>query len=143
MLAEIAAANAAFAVIKEALNNGGELAAVGAKLGEYFGLKSEIQKKAQKGSEDFWALEKIKQDEEELKNVLIYQGRAGLWEDWLQFQADEKKRRDALAKEAKAKVQARREMLSKALLGVFLGLLSITGVGLIGLIVWLVMNGNK
>lgn len=29
MLAELAAANAAFAVIKEAINNGGELAAVG------------------------------------------------------------------------------------------------------------------
>ena len=48
MLAELAAANAAYAVIKEAISNGGDLIAAGAKLGEYFGLKSEISKRASK-----------------------------------------------------------------------------------------------
>ena len=42
MLAELAAANAAYAVIKEAISNGGDILAAGSRLGEYFGLKSEI-----------------------------------------------------------------------------------------------------
>lgn len=140
MLAEIAAANAAFAVIKEALNNGGELAAVGAKLGEYFGLKSDIQKKAQKGSEDFWALEKIKQEEEQLKEMLIYQGRAGLWEDWLRFQADEKKRRDQEAKDLKAKQAKRREIAYNTFIAILIGLAGVTGVGIIVLMI-MIANG--
>ena len=46
MLLELAAANAAFAVIKTSLQNGSEIAACGAKLGEFFVLKAEIAKKA-------------------------------------------------------------------------------------------------
>lgn len=140
MLAEIAAANAAFAVIKEALNNGNELAAVGAKLGEYFGLKSQIQKKAKKDSEDFWELEKIKIQEEELKQALIYQGRAGLWEDWLQFQAQEKRRRDQEEKDLKKKLAKRRELWYNAFIAILIGLAGVTGIGLIGLIVWAILK---
>jgi hypothetical protein len=43
------------------LQNGSEIASCGAKLGEYFGLKAELSKKASaKGSdsEEFWALER-------------------------------------------------------------------------------------
>jgi len=140
MLAEIAAANAAFAVIKEALNNGGELAAVGAKLGEYFGLKSEIQKKVKKDSSDFWELEKIKQQEDELREMLIYNGRAGLWDDWLKFQAEERKKRDKEAKELKAKQARRREIAYNIFVAILIGLAGITGIGIVVLMV-MVANG--
>jgi hypothetical protein len=30
--------------------------------------------------------------------MFIYQGRAGLWDDWLSFQAEAKRKRDAEAK---------------------------------------------
>ena len=43
MLAELAAANAAFAVIKAALKNGKELVEVGGKVSEYFDLKDKLQ----------------------------------------------------------------------------------------------------
>jgi hypothetical protein len=78
MLAELMAANAAFAVIKTSLQNGSEIASCGAKLGEYFGLKAELSKKASaKGSdsEEFWALESLREAEAELKTLLIYCGR--------------------------------------------------------------------
>jgi hypothetical protein len=80
MLAELMAANAAFAVIKTTLQNGHEIAACGAKLGEYFGLKAELSKKASaKGSdsEEFWALEALRESEAELKTLLIYSGAGG------------------------------------------------------------------
>jgi len=92
MLAELAAANAAFAVIKQAVQNGKEIAAAGSAVAEFVGAKEKLQHKAQKkggGSdlEEFMALEKIKQQEDELKTIMIYAGRPGLWSDWQKFQA--------------------------------------------------------
>lgn len=143
MLAEIAAANAAFAIVKEALNNGGELAAVAGKLGEYFGLKSTLQKKADpKGGDEFWALESLKKQEEELKELLIYQGRAGLWEDWLQYQAEQARARREAEKQEAAKKQARREKLYNIAVAIGIGLIGVTGIGVVGLMVWVATKGN-
>jgi hypothetical protein len=112
MLLELAAANAAFAVIKEAVQNSGDIMNAGQALFQYFDNKAEIQKKAAaKGGsdrgdlEEFMALEKLKQQEEELKQMMIYQGRAGLWTDWLKFQLDAKKRREAVEREKVLKKQ--------------------------------------
>ena len=101
MLAELAVANACFAVIKEAVANSGDIMAAGESLFKYFDTKAEIQKKANaKGGsdrgdlEEFMALEKLKKQEEELREMMIYQGRAGLWTDWLKFQSDAKRKRE-------------------------------------------------
>lgn len=101
MLLELAAANAAFAVIKEAVQNSGDIMNAGQALFDYFDNKSAIQKKANaKGGsdrgdlEEFMALEKLKKQEEELREMMIYQGRAGLWTDWLKFQLEAKKKRE-------------------------------------------------
>jgi hypothetical protein len=51
------------------------------------------------------ALEQIKKQEEELKEMMIYQGRAGLWTDWLKFQLDAKKKREAVEREKVLKRQ--------------------------------------
>ena len=36
----------------------------------------------------------MKQQEEELKQMMIYAGRPGLWDDWLKFQSEAKRERD-------------------------------------------------
>jgi hypothetical protein len=112
MLAELAVANAAFAVIKEAVANSGDIMAAGESLFKYFDTKAEIQKKASaKGGsdrgdlEEFMALEKLKKQEEELREMMIYQGRAGLWTDWLKFQLEAKKKREAAERERILKKQ--------------------------------------
>ena len=92
MLAELAAANAAFAVIKQAVSNGKEIAAACNAIAEFVGAKEKLQQKAQRkggGSDlqEFMALEQIRQQEEELKQIMIYLGRPGLWHDWQKFQA--------------------------------------------------------
>ena len=92
MLAELAAANAAFAVIKTAVQNGKDIAAAGSAIASFVGAKEDLQKKAQKrgnGSdlEEFMALEQIREQEEQLKQIMIYAGRPGLWADWQKFQA--------------------------------------------------------
>jgi len=99
MLAEIAAANAAFNIIKSALSNGKELYDVSAQATQYFDNKSVIVKKAQKGGgkeelQCFMELEKIKEQEEWLKEYMIYAGRADMYKDWLQFQSECKRARD-------------------------------------------------
>jgi len=117
MLAELALANAAFSVIKEAVANSGDIMAAGESLFKYFDSKAEIQKKAAaKGGsdrgdlEEFMALEQLKKQEEELREMMIYQGRAGLWTDWLKFQLDAKKRREAAERE---KVLKRQRMIDR------------------------------
>jgi hypothetical protein len=112
MLAELALANAAFSVIKEAVANSGDIMAAGESLFKYFDSKAEIQKKAAaKGGsdrgdlEEFMALEQLKKQEEELREMMIYQGRAGLWTDWLKFQLDAKKRREEVERQRILKKQ--------------------------------------
>tara|TARA_R100000734_G_C3269709_1_gene65989 strand:+ start:162 stop:605 length:444 start_codon:yes stop_codon:yes gene_type:complete len=116
MLAELAAANAAFSVIKNFVSNGKELTGCAKHISDFVFAKEEIEKKAKKqkargvgGSdlEEFLALEKIKQQEDELKQIMIYAGRPGLWQDWQQFQAEARKSRRYAEKMA----QKRREEL--------------------------------
>lgn len=113
MLAELAAANAAFSVIKAALANGKELSALGSKVFDYFDNKAKIQEKATKkggGSDmqEFMALEQLKQQEEHLRESMVYAGRAGMWDDWVKFQAQAARRRRE-AKEAAAREAIRRK----------------------------------
>ena len=110
MLAELAIANAAFSVIKETVQNGGDIMAAGQKLFDFFDNKSAIQKKASSGNdmEAFAALEQIKNNEAELKRMMVYHGRAGLWDDWLKFQKEAKQRREAEEKAEFRKKAARK-----------------------------------
>ena len=99
MLAEIAAANAAFSVIKTALSNGKELFEVGEQASSYFDNKSAIAKKANANGNKselaaFMELQKLKKQEEWLKDHMIYAGDPGMWDAWLQFQSDCKRNRE-------------------------------------------------
>jgi hypothetical protein len=142
-IAVISAANSAFATIKEAVQNGQDLMACGSQLAEYFGAKSEIQKRAQeKGKSDlelFMANEQLKQREQELKEMMIYQGRGGMWTDWLEWQSKAKREREEAEKEAKRKRMARRKAIKTGfiIIGAVIGVF--TAVGLAAYMVyWMV-----
>ena len=139
MITELAAANAAFGVIKQTLANGKELYEAGDALADYFGLKAELQKKAHEHGyksdmQAFQAAEKLKQYEATLKQMMIWQGRPGLWDDWLAFQKQMKDSREAAEKAERAKKATRKKRLKDTLLGIGLALLILSGVGLIGYI---------
>jgi hypothetical protein len=144
MLAELAIANAAFSVIKEAVQNSGDIMAAGESLFKYFDSKAEIQKKASsKGGsdrgdlEEFMALEKLKKQEEELREMMIYQGRAGLWTDWLKFQLEAKKKREAAERE---KVLRKQRIIGriKDIAMIILIVVLLGGIGLIiGFAIWM------
>ena len=141
MLAELAIANAAFGVIKQTIANGGDIMAAGQHIFKFFDSKSEIAKKASASgsdSEAFFALEQIKQNEKDLQEMFIYQGRAGLWDDWLKFQADAKRKRDAEAKAlALAKIK-RKEKIWAWINGVLIVISVVTGVIIIAGLIWLI-----
>ena len=102
MLAELAAANAAFGVIKSFISNGKELSGCAKQISDFVFSKEAIEKNLKKKKakgigggdlEEFMALEQIREKEEELKKIMIYLGRPGLWQDWQQFQAEARKSR--------------------------------------------------
>ena len=140
MLAEIAAANAAFSVIKAALANGKELSALGSKVFDYFDNKAKIQESVTKkggGSdlEEFMALEQLRLQEEELRERMVYAGRPGMWNDWVKFQAAaaRKRREDAeaavkAAKLRKAKMERLAEYVAIGIATVILAGLIIYGI---------------
>lgn len=115
MLAELAAANAAFAVIKTALMNGKTIADVGSKVSEYVNATEDLRKKGEKKKrsvlasggelEEFMHLEKLKEQEEQLKQLMIYTGRPGLWGDWVRFQAEARKARIKAAEDRKKQIR--------------------------------------
>jgi len=122
MLAELAAINGAFAIIKTTIANGKELASAGKAISDFVNAKEELQNKQRKKKasvfgndfEEFMALEKIKKQEADLQSYMQLYGRAGLWPDWVKFQAEARKQRQIALRE-----QARKKEELKEAIGIF------------------------
>ena len=146
MLAELAIANAAFGVIKETIANGGDIMAAGQHIFKFFENKSKlVQKASQSGSdsEAFFALEQIKQHEAALQELFIYQGRPGLWDDWLKFQAEAKRKREAENRQI-VLAQIKRKEIMWAWINGFLIIASVvTGVVIVAGLIWLVVTKGQ
>ena len=98
MIAELAAFNAAFGVVKEFVANGKDLSDCFGLIGQMTTAKEDLKLKADKrgftsDAEEFAALEQIKQAEDQLRELMQYYGRAGLWDDFVKFQAEARKAR--------------------------------------------------
>ena len=143
MIVELMACNAAFAVIKETINNGQDLMNAGQSLFDYFDNKSALAKKAnEKGGsnrsdlEEFMALEQLKKQELELREMMQWQGRAGMWDDWLKFQSDAKRKREEAEKE---KIRRKQRIIGRIKDGgmILLVVVLLGGLGaIIGFAIW-------
>jgi hypothetical protein len=144
MLAELAAANAAFAIIKQAVSNGRDLANAGSAIADFVGAKEELRKKGEKKKrspfagggdlEEFMALEKIKEQEEQLREMMVWAGRPGMWADWQKFQTEARKARQ---KAEEARARRKKKIIEISLLTV----LGILGLGIVGFIGWFLYMG--
>ena len=146
MLAELAIANAAFGVIKETIANGGDIMAAGQHIFKFFDNKSKlVQKASQSGSdsEAFFALEQIKQHEAALQELFIYQGRPGLWDDWLKFQAEAKRKREAENRQIVLAQMKRKEMLWAWINGFLIIASVVTGVVIVAGLIWLIVTKGQ
>ena len=146
MLLELAAANAAFTIVKTALKNTGDILNAPEALAQFFDSKSSLKKTINKKGgnksdlEEWIALQKIEKMEQEFKEYLIYQGAAGQWDSWLQFQAEAKRKKDAAEKaDAHARMK-RRQKIWGWINGVLIGIAVLTGVIVVFGLVWLILK---
>jgi len=110
MIAELVAFNAAFGVVKQFIGNGKDLHDCFGQIGQMVNAKEDLKARQQKNkkslfandAEEFMALETIARAEQELQDFMVYYGRAGLWDDFIVFQAKARKAR-LEAKNAHAK----------------------------------------
>jgi len=119
MLAELAIANAAFAVIKQTLMNGKEISDAGKAVGDYFGAEKDIQIQAANGSGDnlleaFQAKKQLEKQEAELKFLLNKQSLLG-YHEFQQFKAQFSRDRKEAEKEKLRKKAASSKALQENL----------------------------
>ena len=136
MIAELAAFNAAFGVVKAAINNGRDIASCAKQIGDMIGAQEDLKARGEKKRnsvwsalagkdtndfEEFMALEKIKEQRKELLSALQLYGRPGLKDDFIRFEIEARKAR----REAEIEAQKNREKLIEWGVGGILVLLGI------------------
>jgi hypothetical protein len=142
-IAAIKIANEAIGAIKEFAGHCQSVGEMGRDLTKLADAKEELEKSAAEGDMDaFWTLESIKQQEIEIKNMFIYQGRPNLWDDYCKFIANRKYLREQEKKRIEAKAKARKKAIKNGLI-VTAGLIGgVTLIGVIGLIVYWVISAK-
>lgn len=129
ILETIAAANAAYSVIKTCIQNGREGADLMASVGKFLTaeeeLKDAVQKKknspltaitggAEGDWEEFQQLEKIREQRKELESYIRLYGKPGQWDRWISWQAEARKQRQEAKKAAMKKREEQIEMMQVA-----------------------------
>ena len=150
MLAELAAANAAFAIIKKCVENGSDLAKAGKAISDFTLNKDAVQKKAQKqgsnldGSksdlDEFLALDELKRKEDELRSMMQLYGRANMYPDYVKFCAEARKARAEAAAEAKRLAMKRQDNI---LLVIYWAACIGLGVFALGLFIYILMEASN
>jgi len=121
MIAELAAFNAAFGVVKAAIGNGKDIMSCAKHIGDMIGAEEQLRARGERKKnsllsqlagkqandfEEFMAIEKMKESRKQLLQAMQLYGRGGLKDDFLKFEAEARKKRRADAKAREAKKQA-------------------------------------
>jgi molecular chaperone GrpE (heat shock protein) len=145
LIAELAAFNAGFNVLKQFVANGRDLSDAMGAIGQMVTAKEDLKNRGEKKKksilsvlggktdndfEEFMALEKIKEIEKELTSMMRLYGRPGLYDDWVRFQAEARKKR-------REEETARKRQKAKNMeyFAIFLAVAIVVG-GFILLMVW-------
>jgi hypothetical protein len=147
ILETIAAANAAYSVIRTCIQNGREGADLMSSVGKFLTaeeeLKDAVQKKknspltaitggAEGDWEEFQQLEKIREQRKELESYIRLYGRPGQWDRWVQWQAEARKQRQAAKKAAIKKQEEFIEKLQIATIVVLVATGAVLGIFFLG-----------
>ena len=145
----IQTANAAIGAVKELIGNGKDLSDCGKHLSTYFDSKAKIQLNASSSGsgsdlELFFAHQKLLEQEADLKNLLIYSGRAGLWSEWLQFASAQKRKRDDDKQQIALKKASRRKKIVDWTIGIAVALAALSAIGLcLYVLYWVVTHKGR
>ena len=144
-IAAIKIANEAIGAIKEFAGHVESVGAMGKDLTKLADAKEELEKKAKDGDmECFFELEKIKQHEAEVKQMFIYNGRPGLWDDYCRFIANRKQMKENERKRIAAQKARRKKLIKDWSIGIgaTIAVLSVVGFA-VWAIYWLVQLKGK
>jgi hypothetical protein len=139
-IAAVKIANEAIGAIKEFAGHIQSVGEMGPQLTKLADAKEVIETKAKNGDmEAFFELEKIKNQEEEIKRMFIYSGRPGLWEDYQRFITNRKQLKENERKRI-AQAKARKKRLIKEwTLGIVLSVATLSAVGIcVYFLYWLI-----
>ena len=144
-IAAIKIANEAIGAIKEFAGHIQSVGEMGPQLTKLADAKEEIEKKAKDGDmECFFELEKIRQREAEIKQMFIYNGRAGLWDDYQKFIANRKQLKENERKRIADKKARRRKQIKDWSIGIAVTLATLSAVGICGyFLYWLISVKGK
>jgi len=135
MLEMLAAANAAFGIIKQTVMNGKDLSSCMMQIGTF--IKAEDQLRAdlhkKKNSmwtnflgkqdsdlEEFMALEQIREKQDQLRQIMQLYGRNNLYTDYLNFVSENRKKRKEAAIAAKKRKEKIQDIILKVILGIMI-----------------------
>ena len=133
ILESIAAANAAYSVIKTALGNGKETAGLIGAVGKFLSAEEEVKEAVQKKKnspftaiaggaegdwEEFQALEEIRQKRAELESFVRLYCEPGTWQKWQNYQLEARKQRQAAKKAAHEAHQKKMELIGYIMAGI-------------------------
>ncbi|MFZ9079170.1 MAG: hypothetical protein ACO23H_11605 [Alphaproteobacteria bacterium] len=118
-LAVIGAANAAIGQVKTLIGHGQDISAMGRQLGAILtaeetlkaqgerkkrGLFAAAMGKDESSFEEFLELDRLKEARKEIESMMRIYGRAGLYQDWVDFQRKERvRKREEAEEQAKAR----------------------------------------
>jgi hypothetical protein len=144
-IAAIKIANEAIGAIKEFAGHVESVGQMGKDLTKLADAKEDLQKKAAEGDmECFFELENIKRQEYEIKQMFIYAGRPGLWEDYQTFIQNRKTLRENERKRIAAEKARRRKLLKDWGIGIVVTLAALSAVGICGyFLYWLISTKGK
>ena len=126
ILETIAAANAAYSIIRKCLENGREVKDMVGQVGKFLTAEEELQEavKKKKNSpitaitggqegdwEEFQALERIREQRRELESWCRLYAPAGTWARWQSYQVEARKRRQEAKKAAQKAYEKRMEQI--------------------------------
>ena len=129
ILESIAAANAAYSVIRQALGNGKETAGLISAVGKFLSAEEDVKDAINRkknsplaaitgGSEGDWEefqhLETLKAKRQELESYCRLYAPPGTWDRWQQWQAEARKQRQAAKKAAEKAREERNEAIATA-----------------------------
>jgi hypothetical protein len=147
ILESIAAANAAYSVIKTALGNGKETAGLIGAVGKFLSAEEEVKEAVQKKKnspftaiaggeqgdwEEFQALEEIRRKRTELESYVRLYCEPDTWNRWQQWQLEARKQRQAAKRAAHEAHQKKMEIIGYILAGIVALSGMITGVYYLG-----------
>lgn len=130
----LAAANAAFAVIKKTVENSRDITNAASSISKFIAAEDQLRAdlhrrknsiwtnflgKQDSDLEEFMALEQIRKKQDQLREFMQLYGRANLYTDYLAFCAEARKKR----KEAAIAAQKRKEKIQDTALKVLLAIL--------------------